>query len=65
MISHQPDTMKRMRRYLGQWSRWLKLGLTTIKEFATSVETHLPSLFRVGGRAPYNIMGCSLEPILV
>ena len=45
MISHQPDTMKRMRRYLGQWTHWLKLGLSTIKEFATSVETHLPSLF--------------------
>lgn len=45
MISHQPETEKRMRRYLGQWSRWLKIGLSTIKGFLESVEALLPSLF--------------------
>jgi hypothetical protein len=44
MTSQQPDKGKRMRRCLGQWSRYLKIGLLTIKGFFESVETHLPSL---------------------
>jgi RNA-directed DNA polymerase len=43
--SKQPDILKRMRLYTGQWARWLKCGLSTIKEFETSVQTLLPSLF--------------------
>ena len=40
-----PDTLAIMRRYIGQWSRWLKIGLTSLNEFMTSVETHLPGIF--------------------
>ena len=41
----QPDLLKRLRRYIDQWACWLKLGLSTIKEFETCVQAFLPSLF--------------------
>jgi RNA-directed DNA polymerase len=43
--SHNPDKVKRLRRYIGQWARWLKLGLSSIEAFAVCVQTLLPSLF--------------------
>ena len=45
LSSTHPDILKRVRRYVGQWARWLKLGLSALKEFATCVQTDLPSLF--------------------
>jgi len=44
LAAQKPDTLATMRRYVDQWCRWLKLGLTTIKEFDTCVQTLLPSL---------------------
>ena len=45
LTQKQPDKMKRMRRYVEQWTCWLQLGLTMIKELETSVQALLPSLF--------------------
>lgn len=45
LAAHKPDVRARMQRYIGQWSRWTKLGLTTIKEFETCVQTLLPGLY--------------------
>ena len=45
LASSNPDKVKRLRRYVGQWARWLKLGLSSIEAFAVSVQTALPSLF--------------------
>ncbi len=45
MTAKLPDTLAIMRRYIGQWSRWLKIGLTSLNEFMTSVEIHLPGIF--------------------
>jgi hypothetical protein len=44
LAASKPDTFAAMRRYVGQWSRWLKLGLSTIKEFETYVLTFLPGI---------------------
>ncbi|MBX9621096.1 MAG: hypothetical protein K2X28_03560 [Alphaproteobacteria bacterium] len=41
----QPDRLKRVRQYIDQWTCWLKLGLTMIKELETCVHSFLPSLF--------------------
>lgn len=43
--STRPDLFRRMQRYIGQWSRWLKLGLLMLDKFAHSVQTYLPCLF--------------------
>ncbi len=39
-----PDTLVTMRRYVGQWALWLKLGLSTLKEFEDNVQTLLPNI---------------------
>lgn len=36
--------LTRMRRYVDLWARWLKCGLSTIHEFKSSIQIHLPSL---------------------
>src|SRR3990167_4214007 len=41
----QPEKLKRLRKYIDQWTCWLKLGLTMIKELETCVHAFLPSLF--------------------
>jgi hypothetical protein len=38
------DTFAVMRRYVGQWARWLKFGISSIKEFETHVLTFLPGI---------------------
>jgi hypothetical protein len=38
------DVSKRIRQYIGQWSRWVRIGLSTIDAFIVSIKTHLPSL---------------------
>lgn len=43
--SKQPERLKRLRKYIDQWTCWLKLGLTMIKELETCVHAFLPSLF--------------------
>ena len=41
----QPERLKRLRKYIDQWTRWLNSGLTMIKELETCVHAFLPSLF--------------------
>jgi hypothetical protein len=48
--SKKPDILMRLRRYIGQWTCWLKLGLSMCVEFVTSVQTFLPCLFSLGAR---------------
>jgi hypothetical protein len=43
--SHKPDHLVALRKYVGQWTRWLKSGLSSLSEFETSVSAHLPCLF--------------------
>jgi RNA-directed DNA polymerase len=42
--AHRPDTLATLRRYVGQWAHWTKLGLSTITAFETCVQTLLPSI---------------------
>jgi hypothetical protein len=44
LAASRPDVLANLRRYVGQWSRWLKLGLSTIKDFELSVQVFLPSI---------------------
>jgi hypothetical protein len=44
LASMHSDRLAIMRRYVGQWARWLKLGLSSIEKFETYVQTFLPSL---------------------
>ncbi len=44
LAANQPDTLVTMRRYVGQWARWLKLGLSTLEEFEENVQTFLPGI---------------------
>ncbi len=46
------DKTKRLRRYIDQWTRWLKLGLSSIETFASCVQTSLPSLFSCWSLGP-------------
>jgi RNA-directed DNA polymerase len=39
---------KRLRRYIGQWTRWLRLGIETESSLIASVTSHLPSLAGLG-----------------
>ena len=41
----KPDRLATMRRYVRKWALWLKLGLSSLKEFETCVQTLLPSLY--------------------
>jgi hypothetical protein len=43
--AQKPDRIATMRRYVRAWTRWLKLGSSTLKEFETSVQTLLPTIF--------------------
>ena len=45
LAAQKPDVLTRMRRYVGQWSRWLRLGLSTSNDFEVSVQNHLPGIF--------------------
>jgi hypothetical protein len=44
LAAQKPDALATTRRYLGQWARWLKVGLSTIEGFENAVQTHLPSI---------------------
>jgi len=44
LAAQKPAVLASMRRYLGQWARWLKLGLTTIKDFELCVKVYLPGI---------------------
>lgn len=39
LAAHKPDTLATLRRYVGQWAHWTKLGLSTITAFETCVQT--------------------------
>ena len=41
---NKPEILKRLRKYLKQWARWIKLGLTDLEPFIKSVENHLSTL---------------------
>ena len=41
---NKPEILKRLRKYLNQWARWIKLGLTDLEPFIKSVENHLSTL---------------------
>jgi hypothetical protein len=45
LAAQRRDMFVTMRRYVGKWTRWLKLGSSTLKEFETSVQTLLPTIF--------------------
>jgi RNA-directed DNA polymerase len=45
LAAYKPDVVARMRRYLGQWACWLKLGLSTNNVFETCVQTQLPGIY--------------------
>ena len=45
LAAHAPGTLAIMRKYIGQWARWLRLGLSTIKAFEECVQMLLPSVF--------------------
>lgn len=45
MACKKPELGAALQRYLGQWARWLKLGLSTIVAFESDVQTQLPCLF--------------------
>ena len=44
LAASRPDTLATLRRYVGQWARWLKLGLKTIEGFELHVQSLLPSI---------------------
>ncbi len=44
LAAQKPDTVAKMRRYVGQRSRWLRLGLSTSNDFEVSVQNHLPGI---------------------
>ena len=45
LSAQRPDSFAVLRRYIGRWARWLKLGLSTLSELQLNVEAHLPSIF--------------------
>ncbi len=57
LASSTPDKIKRLRRYVGQWARWLKLGLSSMEAFAACVQTALPSLFSCWSLGPCAFSG--------
>ncbi len=56
LADKKPDALATTRRYVGQWARWLKLGLSTIKGFESSVQALLPSVsscWTPGAKVPF------------
>ena len=45
LAASKPDVLGVMRRYLGQWARWLKLGISSITDFEQCIEVNLPGIF--------------------
>lgn len=45
LVAQKHETLATMRQYVRKWTTWLKLGMSTIKEFEESVQALLPSLF--------------------
>jgi hypothetical protein len=39
LAANVPGTLATLRKHIGQWARWLRLGISTIKSFETSVQT--------------------------
>jgi RNA-directed DNA polymerase len=44
LAAHKRDALATMRRYVGQWARWLKLGRSSLTAFEGCVQTLLPSI---------------------
>jgi len=38
------DVSKRIQKYIRQWARWVRIGLSTVEAFIHSINAHLPSL---------------------
>jgi len=53
MALKKPDICATLQRYLGQWARWLKLGLSAIADFETYVQHQLPCLFSCWSQGAY------------
>lgn len=45
LAARSPGTLAAMRRRFDLWESWLKFGMATIGEFATSVQNFLPCMF--------------------
>jgi hypothetical protein len=56
LAGKSPAALAIMRRYLDQWSRWLRLGITSIQAFETSVQTLMPALFSCWGAGARSIL---------
>jgi len=54
----KPDICAKLQRYLGQWARWLKLGLSAIAGFESDVQTQLPLLFSCWSKGAYPLGVC-------
>jgi hypothetical protein len=61
LAARSPDSLAALRRRFGLWKGWLSYGLSTMGNFATSVENYLPCLlscFMQGSAAP--MMGAAI-----
>jgi hypothetical protein len=43
------EVLKRMQWYVEKWTCWLRSGLSSVPEFKSSVQIHLPYLFSCWG----------------
>jgi hypothetical protein len=58
LAARSPETLAAMRRRFSLWKSWLKFGMSTIEEFATSVQNFLPCMFSgFMQEAPAPVMG--------
>lgn len=56
LAAHKPDNLACLRRYVVQWTFWLRSGLTALGDLKSSVETYLPSFF-----PNWAILGCGSD----
>lgn len=43
--AQKPDILAAMRRYIGQWARWTKIGLSTITDIELCGNLYLPGIY--------------------
>ena len=51
-----PGIVKRLRLYIGRWTRWLKLGLQALNDLDKSIQKHIPSLSACWGPGSASVM---------
>ena len=49
------DVIQRMQQYVCQWTRWLRIGLSTVDEYLYSVQVFIPSLFSCWSEGPLTL----------